>query len=162
MKNVNKIAHIAFIISAVIISGCKKYEEGPCFSLRSKENRVRGEWELEYLYINGVDSTQAVKSQTCYGNLFINTESKHYLEGNWDLKYDYHSCNRCDGTWSFEDKNRVFIFDVEERDTTDFKPVGPYMNIKHRSWEIRRLTKDQFWIATNFNGDECWVHFKKK
>jgi len=41
-----------FILSIVfILSACKKYDEGPGFSLRTKNARITGEWKLvEYNY----------------------------------------------------------------------------------------------------------------
>ena len=36
------------ILAALIFSGCKKYEEGPSISLRSKTARVANVWAVEY------------------------------------------------------------------------------------------------------------------
>ena len=33
-------------IAAVVFTGCGKYEDGPDFSLRSKNARLQGEWEM--------------------------------------------------------------------------------------------------------------------
>lgn len=44
---------IYFILLVVVVGGCKKYEEGPLISLRSKENRLCKEWELDKLILDG-------------------------------------------------------------------------------------------------------------
>jgi len=37
-------------LSILILSGCKKYEEGPWLSLKTKKARITGEWELDYSF----------------------------------------------------------------------------------------------------------------
>lgn len=36
----------------------KKFEEGPGFSIKSANKRIKGNWELQTFSINGIDSTQ--------------------------------------------------------------------------------------------------------
>ncbi len=44
---------IYLIVLLLIIGACKKYEEGPLISLRSKEKRLCQEWKMKKLMING-------------------------------------------------------------------------------------------------------------
>ena len=37
---------------------CKKYDEGPALSLRSKKSRIANKWKVDKLFKNGVDSTK--------------------------------------------------------------------------------------------------------
>lgn len=43
--------------SLFIFTACKKYEDGPFISLRSKMSRVENTWRVESYTVNGVDST---------------------------------------------------------------------------------------------------------
>jgi hypothetical protein len=52
MKNLLKITS-AIALVAVVMAGCKKYEEGPALSLRSKKARLAGEWKLTSQTVNG-------------------------------------------------------------------------------------------------------------
>ena len=47
---------IILIVITAITEGCKKYEEGPCFSLRSAKKRLYGTYTLTQYTVNGVDS----------------------------------------------------------------------------------------------------------
>ena len=55
-----------FVIAALIVAvtGCKKYEEGPALSLRSKEARVANTWKVEYTSTNGTDYTSFYSDYT--------------------------------------------------------------------------------------------------
>ena len=49
---------LLFALAAMFVfAGCGKYEDGPGFSLRSKEARIKGTWAIEKYYENGVDIT---------------------------------------------------------------------------------------------------------
>ena len=80
--------NIGLLITIFILFGAckKKFEEGPYLSLKTASKRIKGNWELQVLSINGIDSTQyynAVFKENCifnisepfrkgdYGSLFI-------------------------------------------------------------------------------------------
>lgn len=45
--------HIIYLLLGIlVITGCKKYEEGPALSLRSKEKRLCQEWKLDKFTFN--------------------------------------------------------------------------------------------------------------
>lgn len=47
--NNNKITIVFLLsLSILILSGCKKYDEGPWLALKTKKARITGEWELDY------------------------------------------------------------------------------------------------------------------
>lgn len=41
----------------LIFQGCKKYPDGPAFSLLSKKQRLCGTWVMDNYIVNGVDQT---------------------------------------------------------------------------------------------------------
>ncbi|MEP7265626.1 MAG: hypothetical protein ABI772_14065 [Bacteroidota bacterium] len=162
MKIINKIFGFTIISLLLVSFGCKKYEEGPLISFRSKDSRIIGFWVLEYLYINNIDSTEAVKTQTCDGGLFFTIPSKHYHEGNWVSVTYTSGCRGCSGYWSLSHNKKTLSIEHRTTDSCSFRSIGPYLAANGVAWEIRRLTKDQLWLATEYNGQNCWAHFKKE
>jgi len=51
--NIMKKAPIYLVLFLSIFSSCKKYDEGPAISLRSKEKRLCQEWKLKKIELNG-------------------------------------------------------------------------------------------------------------
>ena len=49
MKTTSKILLVAILALGVQLTSCKKYEDGPAISLKSKNKRLVGDWELEKL-----------------------------------------------------------------------------------------------------------------
>ena len=45
----NKVLLVGVLAIAIGFSGCKKYEDGPWFSLLTKKQRITGEWETKKL-----------------------------------------------------------------------------------------------------------------
>lgn len=46
------------IVSLIcLLSSCKKYEEGPSFTLLSKKSRLANTWKIDSYFENGVDKT---------------------------------------------------------------------------------------------------------
>jgi hypothetical protein len=107
MKNKNKISLLALLFIALTltsIQGCKKYEDGPAISLRSRSARLSNTWRVENYKVNGDDYTSLVSGYSeqvkLSGNdsqssrtLFIRKlEEKtlwyYYFEGN--DKYELH------------------------------------------------------------------------
>jgi hypothetical protein len=39
--------------------------------------------------------------------------------------------------------------------------IGPFLIMDSIEWEIKRLTNEQLWLEIDYNGMQCWVHFKK-
>ena len=71
-----KVFIITLVLFGLTFSSCKKYEEGPILSLKSKNSRLTGEWKLvsytsEYISIDGItvssfDGTTMVTSNNSY------------------------------------------------------------------------------------------------
>ena len=62
---------LLFLFLSFCFVACKKYEDGTCISLRTKKARVTGVWEPEVFLVNGVDSVNELKADTCYGTYNI-------------------------------------------------------------------------------------------
>lgn len=64
-------------LTVVLLTSCKKYDDGPAFSLRSKNERVAGGGKIDYAndYKNGVNVTTDYTGETrefTKGGVFLN------------------------------------------------------------------------------------------
>jgi hypothetical protein len=128
-----KITHsnlIAIILVATMFawSGCKKYEEGPAFSLRSKKDRVVGKWKVEKYLENGTDQTSSLTS------LNLRIEFKK------DGKAIQSSSSPTSGTfseefrWEFDDKKEKLIFIFNSGEKNEFK----ILRLKHKELWLKQ------------------------
>ncbi|MBW8051355.1 MAG: hypothetical protein FVQ77_13650 [Cytophagales bacterium] len=55
-----------FLMATLFYTGCKKYDEGPALSLRSKKGRVANVWKIQWAYDfnNGVETTADFAGET--------------------------------------------------------------------------------------------------
>jgi hypothetical protein len=124
---------VCAMLGAVTVSSCKKYEDGPSFSLMTKKSRLSGEWSIESVTFNGTDITDAYKLAA--GPNFV-------LEIEKDGKYSIKGNSPESGTWSLgEDKD-------------DIRFMSSKSGATEQSYRILRLTSKEFWIKeTTSNGD---------
>lgn len=135
-----------FVISSLLFSSCKKYEDGPLLSFSKPENRIRGIWELSSVYKNGHKTF---------------TESPSEVEtpdGTWELYksrtvlisyYSGLSCFKSDGSWSFKDDKEK----LEITFTTRYAVLT-------RIYKILRLThKEMKLLYTDEEGTEWTLEF---
>jgi len=59
-----KTAGILLIVIFILPVSCKKYDDGPWFSIYSKTERVTGNWRFERVREDGVDKTEEYANQT--------------------------------------------------------------------------------------------------
>ncbi len=130
----------ALLLSAIfIISSCKKYEEGPAFSLRTKKARLCGDWKIESITYDGVDNTS------------------NYSNYEWNIEKDESYVSRITssgisievkGKWKFgEDKDDVY-----------FTPDGG----SEVSYRITKLKNTELWMKnTASNGKVTYIKLKQ-
>lgn len=90
------------MILAFFFTSCRKYEEGPNISFRSKEARIRNNWAIESITVNGVEHSK----EPFY------SKQKHYMYENGKYittVYDPVTLelNNIDGEWLLLDNARV-------------------------------------------------------
>lgn len=164
---------LIFIFMAPLYQGCKKYDEGPAFSLRSKKTRLIGEWEVtSYLenekdvlnngekVIIGYDNCQY--TETYKGNLsyvfefekgedVIITEnynyssySKEYNTSDPDYYCSYYNC--CDTSYSYSESGIELYFGEWEfrKNKKELRLEINYDgSLSKEDYEIIRLTNDE-------------------
>lgn len=92
------VAFLAAIVLIVSVNSCKKYEDGPLLSLRSKTARIVNEWVIDKVMTNGVDVTANYPDDYL---LTINDDLTYTMLGNAVTQ---------EGTWAFDEKKESIIF----------------------------------------------------
>ncbi len=146
---------LCFVFCSIFFS-CKKYEEGPFVSIYTKEHRVVGEWDIEYLSINGYDSTQYFRNSPSYGYY----EFKKYKDGRKYIFHSYFNGQIVDGFWSISaDKTRIATGGPI---STNIAEIGPIASEKSAEWLISRLTEKEMWLKTTFENRVFYIKYKSK
>ena len=113
----------ATIVTILNYSNCKKYEDGPKFSLKTKKTRLTGEWEV--VYINGEspdNDAELIMEFEKDGDFVMSYE---YDYGTYSYSYSYK------GEWEWKDDKERIEIDV---------------NNTKIEFEILRLTNDELWF----------------
>ncbi len=77
-------------LCAFAFTDCKKFEDGPMFSLRTKKARVEGDWKIVKYTTDGVDvpfNSDFIIHIKKGGSYTIN-QSTNTLDGKWELGED--------------------------------------------------------------------------
>ncbi len=87
------------VVIATLLFSCKKYEDGPALSLRSKKSRVANEWKYDQVVApNGTNITSQ----------FANSSLELTRDGEYIATYGASSATT--GTWQFaSDKENIVL-----------------------------------------------------
>ena len=95
MKKIATMALAAMLV-ATTFTACKKYPDGPEFSLLTRGNRLSNAWKVENYKVNGTDFTSLVSS---YTETFSKSGAYSY---SWGILNGA-------GTWGFIDNDSKII-----------------------------------------------------
>lgn len=128
---------LALFFVAFGIVSCKKYEDGPILSLRSKKERISNVWVIETATRNGVDVTGSYKDYV----LTLTKSGSATLQ----LKVDFFGTDvflQTNGTWSLEELKNNLRLDFENNDFD-------------RYYEITKLKEQELGLREiGYNNDE--------
>jgi hypothetical protein len=145
---------------------CKKYPDGPKFSLRSVQHRLTGTYELDKFIVNGIDSTDLLPPCNIVRSLnYTNSDGHYYFlfkDGSdnnlvgLDFQGDYALINnKRDIHITYGDgSNYGGVFTSGRNILEPAKGGGD-------KWEIRKLTNEDFWIKATFFNSTYEVHLRK-
>lgn len=129
------------LLAAALVFGstsCKKYEEGPGLSLRTKTARVAGDWEIEkYISADGTVDTD-VEGEGTYTFDKDGTGTINITESGTSLSLPF--------TWEFTSNKEKIKITLTFFGTTESSEAT-----------ILRLTNDEMWIKDE-DGEQ--THFK--
>jgi len=142
MKRIASVLFFAFVI-LISISSCRKYEEGPNVSLRTKKARITNNWKYESALVNGVE----VSLDPYYA------KQKHYFYR--DGKYIQTiidpitlEARNLQGNWTLYDNDKKIAITVK---------VSPANLDSTMDYNILKLFEKQMWLRTTDNSRE--YHF---
>lgn len=136
-KTIIKITNLALAIFLLIsFNGCTKYEEGPNFSFRSKNERLSNIWKVENYKINDKDYTSLV---TSYTETFSNQNAYNY---SWGIL-------KGEGSWVFQN------------DDKEVKLTGND-DQSQRVLTILKLEEKTLWYTYTLDGDKHELHLISK
>jgi len=138
MKKLTAFIFVLTIGSTVLalMSSCKKYEDGPLISFRTRTERLSNTWEVDNYTFNGNDLT----------SLYTNCTETFSKGGD----YSY-SCGLFDGAgkWKFQSNDeRIQVTGNDDK--------------SNRNLKILKLEEDAFWYSTDDGGDVTEVHMVTK
>lgn len=130
---------LVLIAGSLLLSACRKYEDGPTFALRSKRERVINNWSARSIFRNEINET----------NFF--TEYNMQFQGNnrWLWRFDRSDDSlpptELTGQWQLTASNTLIEVTFDE----------PVLSINQEKlfFEIRRLAEDELWVGYLFNED---------
>src|ERR1043166_1402187 len=136
----SKLLAISILTSIVIFSSsCKKYDDGPAFSMRSKKARVAGEWTVAQVLVNDADQTNAFYSFYPGYLIILDKEGKYTERANGYP--DEH------GKWEFQ-RNKEEIYSLQDGAT-----VGQTLT-------LLRLKNREMWVTYMIGPDKYEVHYE--
>ena len=134
------------ILSAWGLGGCSTYEDGPAFSLRSKEERVVNNWTATRLFRNDIEETNFY---FLYGMEFSRNGA---FVWRIDRNDDNLELTERPGTWQLTAANTQIEITYAEPDPVDGE--------EKLFLTIRRLTEDELWVSYVYKGDTYDVQFR--
>jgi len=147
---------IYFTLLLMVVGGCKKYDEGPLISLRSKEKRLCQEWKVDKYLLNGEDFT-------------FYEEQYWTFEQNGDfLIYINYGNNEDQGEYSWrwaDDKESIEIKIIEDKSKSSFFFQKFYKSTKADDWakfQIKKLKFDQLVLEIKEDENDIRIEFAKK
>ncbi len=150
MGRILKIALIS-LSWLLLFKGCKKYPEGPSFTLLTVNHRIHGTYKLNNYIVNGIDSTAFLKPPSV-----VQTLAYTQADGNYYFKFGLK------GILSGLDGNGGYLL-TDAKKNISISYYGIFYPVKGdgSDWEIRKLTNKEFEIKKEINGITYEIHLKK-
>lgn len=136
MKKVLIAVSVIGLLSGTALTSCKKYEEGPSLSLRSRKARVANTWKIEQYLVNGSDQTSGINA------LLPNYTETYDKDGNYSFAYTNNSGS---GRWEFQNSD------------LEIKRNG-VSNQSSETLIILKLKEKEFWYKIVSGNDVEEVH----
>ena len=152
------------LLCVLVISSCMKYEDGPCISFRSKDERLQGLWKLTFFTVNGIDSLQYYNqyySNECTFN-FLKPEDQQSLVQfgiTWgDTSSFYY------GVFGYTESisEVLTITSMYETSSNNIYPLAFLLHSKvgggALEWPISRLKYNEVWFDIFVDNKEYELH----
>lgn len=155
-----KYSIVYFLIIIFIVSACR-YEDGPFISVRSKEKRITGLWEMDELKINDIDYLSTYKTDSVYLRFSIT-----YNAGNMFMvlvKENRISPQMASSTLEFTNKGNNLKFQLTPiiSYTSETSPLFSLIPAfqEEKEWEISELKNTKFAINLDDDTNSYYLHY---
>ena len=134
MKNFKNLTYLTLAgVTAIGVSSCGKYEDGPGFSLLSKKSRVVGDWEVKSIgsEVFGSEYSVDLSFEKSGSLMFTYSYSNHGISESYTYA----------GSWDF---------------ASDKEQLSMNIDGDIQLFEIKRLTNKEMWLdddITSLDGD---------
>ncbi len=158
--------NIIYIISIIcFFTTCKKYPKNWLLFNSPEKVLARGTgrpWIMNGYWVNGNDSLFAdyLKTYKNEGLIIPETAKK-------SGEQKYNCLDIIYGFWEFTNKKKIIHFKFSDGNFHNSSNVNPnYINQRNifltsgQEWNIDKLTKDDFWIISEYNNVKYEIHFK--
>jgi hypothetical protein len=130
MKNFKNLTYLTLAgTTAIGISSCGKYEDGPNFSLRSKKARVVGDWNVKTIGSTVLDDNYGTTVNMEFDKNGSFTQTINYSYGTYNYSYSYA------GDWDFSSNKEHLLITADGNTDT---------------LEIKRLTNNEMWLDDDY------------
>jgi hypothetical protein len=140
-------ATLLFLFLIGIATSCKKYEEGPSFTLLSKKARIANTWKLDRYYENNVEKTS--DAQTVFKDFVLVIDNNNMKYTKTFKAFGLLNYNET-GSWAFS----------SNQSDVDFKPDDS--NIKPYAWKILKLKNTECAFSYVSNNNTYKLYLKQK
>jgi len=153
---------ILYTLVLLLFFAACKYEDGPAISLRSKYQRLEGDWQIENLKIDGIDSTQRYLDSCNCKLWFLKIHDYGWGDGQLIRLID---CKLAiitlvfEGYWKFSNNKKILHVWLNMNGSW-YQGIGPIGCIDS-DWKILRLTKTEFWFTTTLQNKIYEFKFKR-
>ncbi len=154
---------IALILIAfgIINFNCRKYPEGPGFSLRSKKNRLCQDWKLVNYYYDDIDYTDHKLQIFTLYEMNINKDGTMYLfTSSYMPQTSTIHTVEIHGTWEFSEDKRHFYF--TEQYTNDNTQPQPLLGGVRHDYFILKLFEKEMAVRETLDGHTNKYYFNRK
>jgi hypothetical protein len=129
----NKRVFLLFIIIIFMVTACKKYDEGPTFSLRSKKARVVGKWITEMWMVNKYEQVSML-------------DTNRTAEFTEDGIYRYHEYNpythlakNLEGNWAFRSEKEQLLLSLPGNADTSSYQIWDILRLKNKELRLEMV-----------------------
>jgi hypothetical protein len=145
MKKITLFLTLAGLL--LLTFSCKKYPDGPSFTLLSKKERLENSWAMSKAYEDGVDKTGDYQSAFKDYNLIFTKSGAYSYSYSF---YGFYTVSE-NGNWVFNSDKTKLIFDPASNNDANYE------------WTILRLKDEELWARDDdYNGKKLEIHLIPK
>jgi hypothetical protein len=146
MHGIYRFSASLLLVVTLALSGCQKYEDGPTFSLQSREGRVTGNWVAELVSRNEIEETSEYA--------VFNVQFSENGRMTWRTQtFAVPVLVEVGASWE--------LANLDEEIKVTFDQVDPVSGETRLLYlKIQRLTKTELWFDYQISGDRWRVRLR--